>query len=80
MKDPEDRFELDPVVEELIRLRQERGWSATDLAVQALIARGTVYMIEKGERRAMLHTIQALALALGYRVALVPLDLQGGEG
>lgn len=50
----------------IVRLREERGWSGSDLAREAKISRGTLGDIEKGHRAEPGATIFVkIALALG---------------
>jgi transcriptional regulator with XRE-family HTH domain len=62
--------------ENLIRLRDERGWSQTELARRAKLGQSTVSRIEAGKRTDVgWDTITALARALGVD----PVDLAGGQ-
>ncbi len=49
----------------LCEVRRQCGYSQERLAARAGLARDTVYKIEAGERSPQLHTLLALADALG---------------
>jgi transcriptional regulator with XRE-family HTH domain len=57
------------------RLREERGYSLSDLAREAGIARSYVYQVERGESSPTHEKIEAIAHALGVGVGeLLGLD------
>lgn len=49
-------------------LRTTRGLSQDDLAAHAGISRNTLSRIENGKHDAGIHTMSALAKALGYKL------------
>ncbi|HEX6970243.1 MAG TPA: helix-turn-helix transcriptional regulator [Micromonosporaceae bacterium] len=61
---------LEPVVAELVQLRESVGMSKAVLAQRAGISPATVSLIERGLNRGNLSTISAMARVLGCRVGL----------
>ena len=57
------------VGEHIKRLREERGWSQPQLAVEAGVAVSAVSQIENGRRSPNVSTLDKLAGALGVSVA-----------
>jgi transcriptional regulator with XRE-family HTH domain len=73
-------------MEEVRRLRQERGWTQTELAFYSGLAPSVISQIETGKRDPSASTLRKLAKALGVEVRdLFPLeqprlpDLKTGE-
>jgi transcriptional regulator with XRE-family HTH domain len=70
---------------EIRRLRQEKGWTQTELAVYAGSSQPTVNQIESGARNPSTRTLQKIAGALGADVAdffpkaqrSLPLEFEG---
>ena len=56
-------------MEELIRIRQERGMSQTDLAAASGVDRATINQVEGGRRSPTIATLEKLADALGVEMA-----------
>jgi transcriptional regulator with XRE-family HTH domain len=56
-------------MEELTRLRVERGWSQQRLADESGVNKATVNQIERGRRSPNLETLEKLAEALGTEMA-----------
>lgn len=56
-------------MEELTRLRVERGWSQQRLADEAGVNKATINQIERGRRSPNVETLEKLADALGAGVA-----------
>ena len=56
-------------MEELTRIRQERGMSQTDLAAASGVDRATINQVEGGRRSATIATLEKLADALGVEIA-----------
>ena len=56
-------------MEELKRLREEKGWSQARLAQESGLDRATINQVEGGRRSPTISTLEALALALGAEVA-----------
>jgi transcriptional regulator with XRE-family HTH domain len=56
-------------LEELKRLREEKGWSQTRLAQESGIDRATINQVEGGRRSPTISTLEVLAAALGVEVA-----------
>ncbi len=56
-------------MEELTRLRAERGWSQQRLASESGVNKATINQIERGRRSPNLETLEKLADALGIGVA-----------
>lgn len=56
-------------MEELTRLRTDRGWSQQRLANEADVDKATVNQIERGRRSPNVETLEKLADALGVGVA-----------
>ena len=54
-----------PIGPRIRRLREERGWSLTELAERAGISRSYLYQIERGESTPTQEKIDQLAKALG---------------
>lgn len=52
---------MSKVAERIAIARNSRGWSQTDLAAKMGVARSTVAMWEKGQRRPDIDTLEALA-------------------
>lgn len=65
---------IDPLIEEIEQQRLERGWSVSRLAELAGVNHSTYSKIRTGQNGATLHTVRALATALGLRPRLTPLD------
>lgn len=59
---------LDTLATKVRAERERRGWSQLKLAREAELAPLTVFEIERGLRNVKLHTVQALARALGVRI------------
>jgi transcriptional regulator with XRE-family HTH domain len=59
------------VVQELRRLRKQKGWSQLALATRAGVSRGAVQHIEKGIRNPTLMLTHALAEALDVSLCAV---------
>jgi len=55
-------------MEELTRIRNERGWSQQRLADEAGINKATLNQIERGRRSPNVETLHKLAAALGVEV------------
>lgn len=60
-------------------LREERGWSQEQLALEAGMAPSHVSRIERGERRLPNTRLEALALALGTTPAAIYARSEGRE-
>jgi DNA-binding XRE family transcriptional regulator len=56
-------------LEELKRLREEKGWSQTRLAQESGVDRATINQAEGGRRSPTIATLEVLAAALGVEVA-----------
>jgi transcriptional regulator with XRE-family HTH domain len=56
-------------LEELKRLREEKGWSQTRLARESGVDRATINQVEGGRRSPTISTLDLLATALGAEVA-----------
>jgi DNA-binding XRE family transcriptional regulator len=56
-------------LEELKRLREEKGWSQTRLAQESGVDRATINQVEGGRRSPTISTLEVLAAALGVEVA-----------
>ena len=56
-------------MEELRRLREEKGWSQTRLAQESGVDRATINQAEGGRRSPTITTLEELAAALGVEVA-----------
>jgi transcriptional regulator with XRE-family HTH domain len=56
-------------LEELKRLREEKGWSQTRLAQESGVDRATINQVEGGRRSPTISTLELLATALGAEVA-----------
>jgi transcriptional regulator with XRE-family HTH domain len=56
-------------LEELRRLRKEKGWSQTRLAQESGVDRATINQAEGGRRSPTIATLEELATALGVEVA-----------
>jgi transcriptional regulator with XRE-family HTH domain len=56
-------------LEELKRLREEKGWSQTKLAQESGVDRATINQAEGGRRSPTISTLELLATALGAEVA-----------
>ena len=56
-------------MEELKRLREEKGWSQTRLAQESGVDRATINQVEGGRRSPTIATLELLASALGAEVA-----------
>jgi transcriptional regulator with XRE-family HTH domain len=73
-------------LEELKRLREEKGWSQTRLAQESGVDRATINQVEGGRRSPTIATLELLASALGAEVAdffpkvQAPLPLDAPEG
>jgi transcriptional regulator with XRE-family HTH domain len=71
-------------VEELRRIREERGMSQGDLAAASGVDRVTINQVERGRRKPSLGTLEKLATALGVELAdlfpkaQAPLPLEEG--
>jgi transcriptional regulator with XRE-family HTH domain len=57
------------LLEELKRLREEKGWSQTRLAQESGVDRATINQVEGGRRSPTISTLEVLAAALGAEVA-----------
>jgi transcriptional regulator with XRE-family HTH domain len=57
------------LLEELKRLREEKGWSQTRLAQESGVDRATINQVEGGRRSTTISTLELLATALGTEVA-----------
>jgi transcriptional regulator with XRE-family HTH domain len=57
------------LVDELRRLRTERGWSQQDLADRSGVDRATISLAEGGRRGPRIETMEKLAKAMGVEVA-----------
>ena len=74
-------------MEELKRLREEKGWSQTRLAQESGVDRATINQVEGGRRSPTIATLELLASALGAEVAdffpkaqaPLPLEVPRGE-
>lgn len=53
------------------RLRKEKGWTQTDMAVCLDMNRGHISDIERGKREAGLITLQIIARGLGTTMARI---------
>src|SRR5215211_8490735 len=75
------------LLEELKRLREEKGWSQTKLAQESGVDRATINQVEGGRRSPTISTLELLATALGAEVAdffpkaqaSLPLEVPRGE-
>jgi transcriptional regulator with XRE-family HTH domain len=56
-------------LEELKRLREEKGWSQTRLAQESGVDRATINQVEGGRRSPTISTLEVLATALDVEVA-----------
>ena len=56
-------------MEELKRLREEKGWSQTRLAQESGVDRATINQVEGGRRSPTISTLEVLATALDVEVA-----------
>lgn len=83
-RNPNGKRELHWIVNELIRIAQERNYSLEWVANQAGLGRNALYWWRRGEvSDAKLHNVDAVARVLGYELDLMPLheeDLTGGGG
>ena len=74
-------------MEELKRLREEKGWSQMRLAQESGVDRATINQVEGGRRSPTISTLELLATALGAEVAdffpkaqaSLPLEVPRGE-
>jgi len=76
LKDPEFRKAFEAhcleatVAERIYQLREKRHLTQKELASKAGMAQNSVSRIEKGENSLTLRTVQRVAAALGYSVAV----------
>ena len=56
-------------MEELTRIRAERGWTQQRLADESGVNKATINQIERGRRSPNVETLEKLAVALGAEVA-----------
>ncbi len=72
-------------MQELTRIRNERGWSQQKLSDVAKVNKATINQIERGRRSPNVETLEKLAAALGVELgdffpkAQAPLPLKEGE-
>lgn len=75
-------------MEELKRLRTERGWSQQRLADESGVNKATINQVEQGKRTPGIHTLERLAAAMDVEIgdffpkaqAPLPLEMDGGRG
>ena len=75
-------------MQELTRIRNERGWSQQKLSDVAKVNKATINQIERGRRSPNVETLEKLATALGVELgdlfpkvqARLPLDAAGQPG
>jgi transcriptional regulator with XRE-family HTH domain len=73
-------------LEELTRIREEKGWSQTRLAQESGVDRATINQVEGGRRSPTIATLEVLAATMGAEVAdffpkaQPPLPLLEGRG
>lgn len=76
LRDPEFRKAFEAhylearVAEQIYELREKRHLTQTELASKAGMAQNAVSRIEKGSNSLTLRTVQRVAAALGYSVAV----------
>jgi transcriptional regulator with XRE-family HTH domain len=56
-------------VEELRRIRNERGWSQQRLADESGVNKATINQVEQGKRSPSISTLERLATAMGVEIA-----------
>ena len=61
----------------LREMREEAGWTISDLARESGVSRPMVSMIEAGSREPSMDTLRAIATALGIQVSELVAILEG---
>ena len=83
-RNPSEKRDLHWIVQELIRLAQERKLSLEQLAISAGLGRNALYWWKRGEvRNPSLQNVDAVARVLGYELDLMLIEeprLTDGEG
>ncbi|MFD0902366.1 helix-turn-helix domain-containing protein [Actinomadura sediminis] len=69
---------MNGIVRQLVAARREQHLTQADVAARMGCAQGAVANRESGTRAVRLDVAEAWAAALGYRLALIPLE--GEEG
>jgi transcriptional regulator with XRE-family HTH domain len=61
-----------PLIAQIREARRRRGWSQQDLAARSGVGQSALSLLETGRREPLIHTLDALAGALGLDVVLQP--------